>query len=123
MLENEEKLFLLKSLEKYLKMALSDLESAIKSYSKPEKVEKPSVKPDEVPPNTGTDEKLLNEKEAAIVLSCSCAWLRQGRMRGDGPKFVKLGRNVRYRMSDLNLWIENNLRTNTLIRRQIKGSQ
>jgi predicted DNA-binding transcriptional regulator AlpA len=35
--------------------------------------------------------------------------LAQMRHRGTGPKFVKLGaRSVRYRLSDVNAWLERN---------------
>jgi Helix-turn-helix domain len=40
--------------------------------------------------------KLLNPKEAAQLLKVSVSWLAKARMRGDGPPFIKIGRNVRY---------------------------
>jgi len=35
------------------------------------------------------------------------------RVQGRGPRFVKFGRNVRYRPGDLDMWIEEQGRQNT----------
>lgn len=48
----------------------------------------------------------VNEKDAAQYLAMSVAWLRQGRMRGRGPAFVRFGRTIRYRIVDLDLWLD-----------------
>lgn len=51
--------------------------------------------------------RLLNEKEAAEMLRYSVRALQNWRLRGGGPKFIKVsGRSVRYAISDLNAWIE-----------------
>ncbi len=57
---------------------------------------------------------LLTTTEAAEYLGvtprCAEAW----RVRGGGPPFIKISaRAVRYRLSDLNRWIEERLRTST----------
>lgn len=39
--------------------------------------------------------------------------LEAWRCRGGGPRFVKLGRSVRYRESDLDAFIESRLRAST----------
>jgi predicted DNA-binding transcriptional regulator AlpA len=58
-------------------------------------------------PKTGTDfERLLTPREAAQFLRLSLSWLAKARMRGDGPPYVKLGRSVRYRESDLIGWLK-----------------
>lgn len=62
-------------------------------------------------------ETLLNEIEAARFLKLSRSFLRQSRVRGDGPAFIKAGRAVRYRVSDLEAWITRRTRQNTLLRR------
>lgn len=54
---------------------------------------------------------LLNEREAATLLNCSVAFMRRCRLLSRGPAFVKIGRNVRYRMQDLEAYIESNTRT------------
>jgi excisionase family DNA binding protein len=54
---------------------------------------------------------LLNEKEAARFLSMSYRTLQSWRSAGEGPSYLKLGRSIRYRRSDLLTWIEKNQRT------------
>jgi len=39
--------------------------------------------------------------------------LRNWRVRGEGPKFLKIGRLVRYRLSDVLAWEEASLRSST----------
>ena len=49
---------------------------------------------------------LLTQREAAIVLRLSTRTLERLRVSGlNAPKFVKLGRSVRYLQSDLEEWI------------------
>jgi excisionase family DNA binding protein len=57
---------------------------------------------------------LLIEEEAAKYLQVSRSYLRIGRMHGTGPRYSKLGRSVRYTLSDLDAWVEANARWNTL---------
>lgn len=57
---------------------------------------------------------LITDKQAALYLSISENWLRQARMdcnreRVLGPPFIRIGRAVRYRISDLDSWLENRL--------------
>jgi excisionase family DNA binding protein len=53
---------------------------------------------------------LLNEKEAARFLSMSYRTLQSWRSAGEGPPYLKLGRSIRYRRSDLMSWIEKSQR-------------
>jgi predicted DNA-binding transcriptional regulator AlpA len=39
---------------------------------------------------------LLTANDAAKLLRMSLSWLAKARLRGDGPRFVKVGRSVRY---------------------------
>ena len=48
---------------------------------------------------------LLDERHAAEFLSVSSRTLQSWRARKEGPVFIKLGRTVRYRLSDLIQWI------------------
>lgn len=48
---------------------------------------------------------LLNEKEAAEMLSVSLATLRRRRSEGRPPQFVKIGSSVRYRLEHLEAFI------------------
>lgn len=51
---------------------------------------------------------LLNEKEAAELLSMSTHFLRRDRIsdRSAGIPFIRIGAAIRYRRSDLERWIE-----------------
>jgi len=67
-------------------------------------------------PNLNQDylTKLINEHEAADYIGHSVRALQNWRVRGGGPKFVKIsGRSIRYRRCDLNTWIEARLVRNT----------
>ena len=46
--------------------------------------------------------RALTEREVAELLGLSVATLRAWRHRGKGPRFLRLGRSVRYLPSDLN---------------------
>lgn len=49
---------------------------------------------------------LLDENEAATSLNLAVQTLRNWRWRGEGPRYVKLGkRTVRYRRGDLEAFI------------------
>ena len=56
-------------------------------------------------------EQIVGEVEAARVLSVSVHALRAWRWRkpSDGPTFVKMGACVRYRMRDLEAYLESHL--------------
>jgi len=49
---------------------------------------------------------LLTPHNAARFLALSRSWLAKLRMTEEGPAFIKLGRQVRYRLSDLQAWTE-----------------
>lgn len=49
---------------------------------------------------------LLNEKQVAHMAGISTSWLQKLRMLGEGPKFYKLGKAVRYSEIDVQRWIE-----------------
>ena len=59
------------------------------------------------------DVELLTPKEAAQVLKLSESFLAKARMRGDGPRYRKLLRLVRYTKPDLVLWLKACARTST----------
>jgi hypothetical protein len=46
-------------------------------------------------------DKLYPPKIAAIILDMSVSWLAKARLSGDGPRYVKLGRSVKYHGLDL----------------------
>ena len=46
-------------------------------------------------------EKLYPPKIAAELMDMSVSWLAKARLRGDGPRYVKFGRSVKYQGLDL----------------------
>ena len=59
-------------------------------------------------------DQLLNEHDAAQMLGFTIRALQNWRVRGGGPKFVKVSRrSVRYQRRDLLAWIQSNIRSNT----------
>ena len=52
--------------------------------------------------------QLLNEKETAQTLNCTVSALRRWRRERRGPKFVRIGRLIRYNEADLLQYIESN---------------
>lgn len=53
-------------------------------------------------------DRLLDQKEVAAWLGCSCAWLEQQRFRKTGLPVVRIGRNCRYKSSDVRRFIDQN---------------
>lgn len=58
------------------------------------------------------NKRSLNEKEAAVYIGMSCSFLRQDRMNGirenrtPGPRYIRIGRSVRYLREELDTWLE-----------------
>lgn len=53
-----------------------------------------------------SENRLLNEKQAASYLGLSVSTLQAWRWRGRGPAYLKLGgRTIRYRMADLDSFL------------------
>ena len=55
----------------------------------------------------------LTEKEAAHYIGMSVAFLKKDRCEGKignrtiGPKYLKIGKSVRYLKEDLDIWLKN----------------
>jgi predicted DNA-binding transcriptional regulator AlpA len=62
---------------------------------------------------TATVPALLTQGEMCALVKKSPKWAEAARLHGDGPRFVKLGRSVRYRAADVLEWINENIRTST----------
>lgn len=56
---------------------------------------------------------LLTAPDAAKLLRVSLSWLAKARLRGHGPRFVKVGRSVRYPESFLREYIKIRTRSST----------
>jgi predicted DNA-binding transcriptional regulator AlpA len=70
------------------------------------------------PPNTRDEvaalATALNEHEVAPIIGVRVKTLRNWRVQGLGPRFVRTGpKLVRYRLSDVLAWQEANLRRST----------
>jgi hypothetical protein len=50
--------------------------------------------------------QLLTEGEVAVLLRWSPKTLRKARMLQRGPKFIRVGRSVRYRATDLAKYLD-----------------
>jgi len=48
----------------------------------------------------------VKEPAAARYIGLSRAYLRQGRALGRGPAFIRIGRSIRYRIQDLDAFLE-----------------
>jgi len=51
------------------------------------------------------DEMLLNTKQVAAIIGLSPVTLEHLRLKGGGINFIKIGRTVRYRKSDVENWM------------------
>ncbi|TWD57808.1 AlpA family transcriptional regulator [Agrobacterium vitis] len=49
---------------------------------------------------------LISPEDAANILNISTSTLAKMRLAGTSPRFVKLGRRVAYRQTDIETWIE-----------------
>ena len=56
---------------------------------------------------------LLDESEAGNYLKVGNRALQAWRLRGEGPKFIKVGRLVRYSVDDLDRYVESRRRQST----------
>ena len=59
-------------------------------------------------PDTAGHEPFLTQREVAAFLRLSERTLERHRLAGTGPAFVKLGRRVVYRPSDVQAWTARN---------------
>lgn len=64
-------------------------------------------------PHIPADDPVLTEKGAADYTGWSVSSLAKSRLTGDGPTFLKFGRAVRYRRSDLEAWLASKRRRST----------
>jgi excisionase family DNA binding protein len=56
---------------------------------------------------------LISTKDAARLLGVHYNTLCKWRIRGVGPRFVKAGTMVRYRQSDIEVWLQSRTYSNT----------
>lgn len=59
-------------------------------------------------------DRLMNEQEAAEFLSYTQRALQNWRVRGGGPKYIKVSaRSIRYRRRDLIAWVDERTYSNS----------
>jgi hypothetical protein len=58
--------------------------------------------------------QLLDQREAARLLRLSVRTMERMRLLGNGPRYVKANRSVRYRLSDLEAYIAARVVSSTL---------
>lgn len=63
--------------------------------------------------NTGHLDELLTGREAAALVRLSERTMERHRTAGTGPRYIALGRAIRYRRRDLLDWIERVARLST----------
>ena len=56
---------------------------------------------------------LVTPEDAARVLTSKARTLERWRSTGTGPRYIKVGRRVAYRLADLEAWIEQQARQHT----------
>ena len=52
------------------------------------------------------DARAVTEREAAKFIGYSVYWLRWARRQNRGPAYLQVGRSIRYRVVDLESWLE-----------------
>lgn len=52
------------------------------------------------------DRRLLRPDELASLLRIPLATIYRWRSRGDGPPGIRVGRHVRYRLEDVDRWLD-----------------
>ena len=57
-------------------------------------------------PKDPTPSPTVDEKDAAAYIGLTPAYLRKARRLGKGPNYLRLGRTIRYRIRDLDAWLE-----------------
>lgn len=64
-------------------------------------------------PDNSTHSRRLRPAEAADHANLSESFLAKLRMRGDGPRFIKVGKAVLYDSVDIDRWLESQKRLST----------
>lgn len=60
----------------------------------------------DAPTEGASMDELIDEGELSLRLGVAPATLKVWRVRGQGPKYVKVGERVRYSVGDVQAWVE-----------------
>ncbi len=55
------------------------------------------------------NDRLLSQKEVVAWTGMSPAWFEISRFKGTGIPYVKIGRSIRYKTSEVQRWIESHV--------------
>ena len=66
--------------------------------------------------------ELIDEEQAAAILKLSPRTLQAWRVRGCGPKFVKVGRSVRYQSEEVQEFVNENVHQSTSEKSSVLGT-
>lgn len=57
-------------------------------------------------------DRLLTTDEVSNITGLSKSWFEHQRWLGgdEGPRYIKIGRSVRYRLADVQAWLDKNAR-------------
>ncbi len=66
-----------------------------------------------LPAPSNNPNRLLTEKEVEAEYGINHRTLQAWRVRGGGPKFLKIGRSVRYRRKDIAAWLDSQTKRST----------
>jgi len=84
-----------------LNMRIVELENQRQPARTP--IAKPEV--NLAPPSLAKPTEMMSERQVAEYMNMSLSSLRKWRLFRKGPKFVKLGRAIRYRRTDVETWL------------------
>lgn len=65
-------------------------------------------------PSKGSLERLLSAQELADYLDVPLKTIYAWRYRGRGPRGFRVGRHVRFRLTDVQLWVSNQVQKDAL---------
>lgn len=69
-------------------------------------VDSVGIPPTDTSPSLPRQPEMLTEKQVAEYLNMSVSLLRKWRMFRKGPNFVRIGRAVRYKRCDIEMWMD-----------------
>jgi predicted DNA-binding transcriptional regulator AlpA len=58
-------------------------------------------------------ERLLDEREVAVLIGVKRTCMQSWRLKGGGPRWIAVGRLCKYREADVLAWLDERTRTNT----------
>jgi predicted DNA-binding transcriptional regulator AlpA len=89
-----------------LNLRITELENQQRQPPAPVTPKQPASPAGIKPPSPTKPPEMLNERQVAEFLNVSVKSLQGWRLFRKGPKFVKIGRAVRYKRRDLETWVD-----------------